>query len=255
MSAVVVTYNSAPYLERCIKSLWAAGITDIIVVDNASTDHSVRNGRRLGVLVIQQSENRGFGAGCNIGLSLIRNETALLINPDAYLLPHAATRAYRTMHEDPLVAVVGLRLTNKQGDDEVMSYGLVDVTVRELWRRRQRKASPLQQESEVAWVSGGACLVRRAAWQRIGGFDASFFLYWEDVDLCKRLRQRGWSIKYLPQAQVIHERGASQIGRPEQTRHYDTSADRYFRKHYATPIWIFQRLLRYLYRFYSPQVR
>jgi N-acetylglucosaminyl-diphospho-decaprenol L-rhamnosyltransferase len=104
----------------------------------------------------------------------------------------------------------------------------------------------------VGWASAGALLVRRAAWQNVGGFDEQFFLYWEDVDLGRRLKTAGWEIMVLPRPGVIHRRGASLSSGAERRALYDQSADKYFAKHYAKATCLLVRCLRYCYRLWGP---
>jgi len=249
VGAVIVTYNSARPLQRCVRSLWAAGVRDIVVVDNDSSDDSVERARALGVTVVAATRNEGFAAGCNIGARLLPYRTLLFVNPDAWLSSTALTRALRRLR-DGQVAVVGLGLVTPTGQVESNSHG-PEVTLSELWRRKTTGRTNV----ETGWVSGGAMLVRGDVFARIGGFDSNFFLYWEDVDLCKRVRNAGYAVVFEPVAQVWHERGASLAQISKKTVYYDQSADRYFRKHYATPIWLTQRLLRRAHRLLSPVVR
>ena len=249
VGAVIVTYNSARPLPRCVRSLRDAGVTDIVVVDNASSDDSVACANNLGVTVVASSTNQGFAAGCNLGAVRLPNHTLLFINPDAWLSPQALTRSLARL-QDKQVGVVGLGLTSPAGQAEEDSHG-PEVTLGELWRRRAQTNT----SGDTGWVSGGAMLVRGDVFATVGGFDGDYFLYWEDVDLCKRVRTAGYTVVSEPSAKVWHERGASLAQLGQKTRYYDQSADRYFRKHYATPIWLTQRFLRRLHRWFTPQVR
>ena len=249
VGAVIVTYNSARLLPRCVRSLKVAGVADIVVVDNASTDDSVNCANELGVTVVASSTNQGFAAGCNLGASRLPHHTLLFINPDAWLSSQALALGLTRLN-DKQVGVVGLGLTSPSGQAEEDSHG-PEVTLGELWRRR----AAANTAKDTGWVSGGAMLVRGDVFAIVGGFDSDYFLYWEDVDLCKRVCMAGYAVVSEPSAKVWHERGASLAQLGQKTHYYDQSADRYFRKHYATPIWLTQRFLRRLHRWFTPQVR
>lgn len=257
VGAVVVTFNSAATIERCIRSLRAAEVSDIVVVDNASSDDSVSCAEELGVTVISNQVNVGFAAACNQGAALLLDHPLLFLNPDAWLKDGSLVRAL-AQFSDPAVGIVGLQLVSPTGVLEVDSIG-PEVTIWHLITRTVCRSHPPAgkvsgQSSTRAWVSGGAMLIRGDVWRQVHGFDPQFFLYWEDVDLCKRVRSAGWQVFQATDAYVEHERGVSFSNVVLQTKHYDTSADRYFYKHYATPIWLLQRLARRLYRLVSPRV-
>ena len=97
-------------------------------------------------------------------------------------------------------------------------------------------------------------LVRRQAFEQLKGFDSGFFMYWEDVDLCKRARHSRWQVQYDPSIKVSHLRGVSLGSAAKKTQIYDTSADRYFHKHYPLYIWGIQHFGRNIYRFFYPRV-
>ena len=254
IGAVIVTYNSADTLSRCILGLWAEGVSTIVVVDNASADNSVAIARGLGVICLAQSDNKGFAQACNYGAKQLHTPVLLFINPDAVLLAKALSRAAQHLINSRQVGVVGLTLVSSDLTPEAVDQRY-PVTLRHLLFRQLLPAPPTTRSEQVSWVSGGAMLVRRQAWQAAAGFDENFFLYWEDVDFCQRLRTAGWQIILEPRALVQHQRGASPLSSPRRTQLYDASADRYFKKHYTAPVWATQRLLRRLYRVWSPQVR
>jgi N-acetylglucosaminyl-diphospho-decaprenol L-rhamnosyltransferase len=247
VGAVIVTYNSAKQVSQAIRSLWGNGVTDIIVVDNASTDHTLAILKRLGIMVVSNSHNIGFGSACNQGSSYLNHPYILFLNPDARLQPRSLALAVKYLQSHPDHAVAGLSLHQPNGQPETNCYGS-PVTLGSLLRKRPPS-------SRLGWVSAGALLLRRRAFNEINGFDPTFFMYWEDVDLCRRFQLAGWKIGRVPQAQVIHLRGASSVDSVQKTSFYDAGADKYFQKHYAAPIWILQRLLRRFYRLFSPRAR
>ncbi|MEX1997373.1 MAG: glycosyltransferase family 2 protein [Candidatus Andersenbacteria bacterium] len=253
-SAVVVTYNSAATLTACLASLRQNGIAEVVVVDNASTDATTNLVHKLGMHYFPQSHNVGFATACNRGAQSTMSDYILFLNPDAAIFPGALAVAEKYLVDHPKVGVAGLLLVTDSGRVEEASFGS-DVTLLSLLWRRLIKPPPVPaQPISCGWVSAGACLVRRHAFDAVGGFDPQFFLYWEDVDFGRRLRQAGWRVVLVPQARAYHQRGASQPSLALKTRLYDESADRYFRKHYAGTICLLQRFWRRLYRLFSPSV-
>lgn len=255
MGCVIVTYNSEHTITRCISSLRAAGISEIVVVDNNSPDTIRSTLERMPVTLIQNVQNKGFATAANQGAREIQASYLLFLNPDAYFTDlHALSLATGYLDNHPSVAVVGLALRDSEGMLEANSFGS-SVTLRSLFWRKLRPTHTPRHPLEAGWVSGGSMLVRKEAFWEVGGFDEKFFMYWEDVDLCHRLRKAGYRIVLLPSVRATHIRGASSPSRTQKTAFYDESADRYFRKHYPTYIWYSQRILRRIYRFFSPRVR
>lgn len=254
-TAVVVTYNSAATIGACLTSLRSSGVSSVLVIDNNSSDATRTIVARYPVTLYARPVNMGFAAACNFGAQHTATDFLFFLNPDAVVAPRALSTALAYGAAHPQVAVMGLRLIDERGAQQLDNFGS-DVTV---WRLLSRKLMPPRvapvRPTTCAWVSGGAMVVRRRAWEQAGGFDAQYFLYWEDVDFCKRLRSRGWQIVWLPQAVATHQRGQSLSDRRRKTALYDASADRYFRTHYAGWVWYLQHYIRRFFRFFSPQVR
>lgn len=255
IDTVIVTYNNAATIARCLASLPKDCAP--VVVDNASQDATSAAVLKAGVALHKQAHNTGFAAASNLGASVGEAPYIFFLNPDAYLAAASLAPALHYLEDHASAAALGFQLVSPAGKVE-MSFGspvsfisLFTSRRRASLARRDAPASP----TEVGWVSGGALIVRRSAFENVGGFDPQFFLYWEDIDLGKRLSLLGWRLVYFPGIQVVHERGGSLASITQKTRLYDESADKYFRKHYSRVIWLTQHLLRRLYRISSPQVR
>ncbi|MEX1112270.1 MAG: glycosyltransferase family 2 protein [Candidatus Andersenbacteria bacterium] len=255
VGAVIVTHNSEEYITECVQSLIKRGVQEVVVVDSASSDKTQAVVSSLPVRLIALPENKGFGAAANVGLSEIDSPHVILLNPDAVLQSGKIQTAAEYMDKHPSVAVLGFLLQGEAGDIERSSWGQRVSPLSMLTRHISKDATVPTVPQPVGWVSGGAMMLRRSEALALGGFDESFFLYWEDVDLCRRLEEDGKNIVLYPDVSVRHIRGASLTDLSRKTRLYDESADRYFRKHYATPIWLLYRLLRHTYRLFSPQAR
>ena len=252
LSAVIVTYNNADTIDTCIESLKKQGIQEIVIVDNASSDATVSRASNYSVTVISRSQNSGFASGVNEGVRQVTNPYAFVLNPDAFVHEGSLSSVIRFMEEHPSVGIVGLQLVDSKGRPEAHSYGK-SVTPLSLLARHLHSSTYPRSPVAVGWVSGGAMVVSVNELNAIGWFDEAFFLYWEDVDVCRRMWRVGKKVMLFPSVVVQHVRGASSHDQTAKTALYDESADRYFRKHYSQPIWKLQRLLRRLYRLLRPQ--
>jgi hypothetical protein len=223
VSAIVVSYNAAPWIERPLESLRGTG-AEVIVVDNGSSDGTVDIVReKFPQARVVEQENRGFGAGNNAGMRLGSGRYFLLLNPDAWLAEGALERLVAFADEHPEAAVVGPRLLNPDGSLQRSVRG--DPTP---WRLATeyfflRKVAPrthalnalfgagFDHESvrEADYLFGACLLVRREAVDSVGGFDEEFFLMSEEVDWAYRFRQAGWKVLFYPEAEVYHVVGAS----------------------------------------------
>jgi N-acetylglucosaminyl-diphospho-decaprenol L-rhamnosyltransferase len=225
VSVVVVTFNSMPWLERCLDSV---GGHDTIVVDHGSTDGTVELVRERfpDVRVIEQ-ENRGMGAGNNAGMRAARGRYCLLLNSDAWVVDDAIERLVAFADEHPEAAVVGPRLRNPDGSLQRSVRGdptLWRVATEYLFLRKLAPGSRLlnafygggfdhESTHEVESLHGAALLVRREAADAVGLFDESFFMFSEETDWLYRFRQAGWKVLFHPNAEVVHVGGASHGGR------------------------------------------
>lgn len=238
ISILIVTWNSATTILECLASL-PEGV-ETIVVDNGSSDQTVALIKRdfPAVRVIENSENTGFGAACNLGAKHAIGLDFLLLNPDAVLLPGSLERLIQTLDSQPDIGAVGPGIVDTSGLLE-LSWGSAP-SIRTEWRRQaeqkgDRKRPELPSAvSRVDWVSGACMLIRAAAWREIQGFDEGFFLYFEDLDLCHRLRRAAWTVAIDPLASVLHRRGVSAKQLQGQVEvWYRRSQLRYYLRHHS----------------------
>lgn len=251
-TAIVVTHNNSVHIERCIKSL-RGEVCEVIVVDSGSTDDTSIKVRAMGVRVIEVGENIGFAAASNVGARQAKSPYVFFLNPDAWIVAGRLSKAesYLDAHQD--VAIAGFLLEDKNGSPEHYGYG-ASTSFLSLLKKvpiTHKRLDPVC----VGWVSGGAMVVRSTDLIELNGFDEAFFMYWEDVDLCRRAQYVGRRVVHFPLITIRHERGGSSSGETTKTYQYDRSADKYFRKHYHTPIWLLQWILRRIYRLFYSQAR
>ncbi len=254
-SVIIVTYNSGPHIEACLRAL-ALQDCEIVVVDNASQDDTVARVKALAVDVrlelLTISRNIGFAAGVNHGARAAGSEVLLLLNPDAVAEPHAVDALLDCLATTDAAAVGGALLASDGGVAQgfvfrrlPMLAGLLCevLLVNQMWpgnpvNRRYRCLDAETSKPQEVEQPAGACLaVRRTAWDKLQGMDASFYPVWfEDVDFCARLRQAGEKIWYCPSAR-FHHSGAHSVGAlnfgEKQYFWYDNML-RYAHKHFAT---------------------
>ncbi len=265
LSIVIVSWNVRPLLRRCLQSVLAEaepgpgdGVfqigdwrVEIFVVDNASADGSAEMVRTQfpRVHLIANGENRGFTAANNQGLSRARGRYLLLLNPDTEVVGDALATMIRYAEANAEVGALGAKLLYPDGNTQssrrrfpTFSTALVESTVVQEWwndnrilRRYYMTDTGDDEIQRVDWVVGACLLVRRQAYEQVGGLDEGFFMYSEELDWCRRIKAAGWEIVYLPTATVIHHEGkSSEQVVPARHIYFQSSKVRYFRKHHGT---------------------
>lgn len=205
---------------KCVQALMKQTVADrleIIVVDNHSEDDSIgvlrnRLGRAENVRIIETPRNAGFSAGYNLGIRAARGAFLLVNNPTKRLAPDGLAQMVRAMEGDPLLGIVGPKLIQEDGTirDSARAFpGVLDVVIKRtalqrLFPGRMRKYRQLdrdpESERDTDWAIGGCLLIRRSLLEKIGAFDPRFFLFFEDIDLCRRCWEAGFRVRYLPAA-------------------------------------------------------
>jgi N-acetylglucosaminyl-diphospho-decaprenol L-rhamnosyltransferase len=253
VSVVIVNYKSYVELDACLTSLLARPSPDleIIVIDHASAAPELARiqAKFPQVRTAATDGNPGFSAGVNAGARLASGRCLLILNPDTQLDPGAidAMAGYLDAHPD--TAVVGARVEDPGGTVQrsarrfpTMLTGLAGRTslFTRMWpgnplsRRDLLADATTATPRQVDWVAGSCMAVKADAFEKVGGMDEQFFLYWEDADLCKRLKEAGWGTVYLPSAVVVHGVGRSRRhARALSVRAFHRSAYLYFAKHRA----------------------
>jgi N-acetylglucosaminyl-diphospho-decaprenol L-rhamnosyltransferase len=223
VDVVVVSYNSQGDLRECVEPLAAVENVQVIVVDNASTDGSLEVIADLPIARIAREQNEGFGAGCNTGWRAGRAPYVLLLNPDARIDVDSLGRLVAALEAVPGAGAIAPRITHIDGrlDHSQRRFPRLRSTyARALFLHRLfptsawvdevvRDTAAYAKPGSPDWVSGACILVRRSVLEELDGFDEGFFMYCEDIDLCRRLRDAGHELLYEPAATVVHEGGAS----------------------------------------------
>jgi GT2 family glycosyltransferase len=257
LSAILVNYNAGDELRRALQSIadeiqgqaWEA-----VVVDNASIDgsHAIVSEFVPLASMIANAENIGFARAVNQGIAVTSAPRVLIMNPDCRLVAGAVAALGAELDQHDFCAVVGPRILNPDGSlqgsargDPNMLTGLFGRTAllgRLMpWAASSRRnvvsdAAIRSGHASVVvdWLSGACILARREALAKVNGFDERYFLYWEDADLCRRLRAAGYHVRYVPGATAIHRVGqSSRTARAAAIRAFHASAYLYYITHNA----------------------
>ena len=248
MAATVVNWNTRDLLRRCLDSVLANEPAEVVVVDNGSTDGSAEMVRERfpGVRLIVLSGNPGYGGGCNAGIRATASDYVMVLNSDTVLRPGALRALTQVLDEVPRAALVGPRVVNADGSPQRSCYPFPSAAARLLihepfasvaalvpaWRERYVPRWRERRTRPVPWVLGAAFAVRRCAFEEVGGFDETFEMYFEEVDLAWRLRARGWDTLFAPVTEVVHLGGAStRQRRAAMLARYELSLMRFYRRH------------------------
>ncbi|MBI3250113.1 MAG: glycosyltransferase family 2 protein [Deltaproteobacteria bacterium] len=263
LSIVIVSWNSGHDVIACLDSLQAAAQSErieIVLVDNASEDGSIDTVRRFfpQVKLIETGANLGFARAANLGWRQAQGEHVLFLNPDTHVFAGALERGLAYFRAHPSVGVLGLKLLNHDGSLQVSCRNFLSLPLllsdnllrlpfvpRRLASRFIYRLWDHGETRAVDWVCGACMFLRRSLLEDIGGLNEAYFMYGEDMDLCYRVRQQGYTVVYYPEAAIMHygnrsgekrwaEKREAEIVRAELT---------FLRKHHGRLSWFLFRAL------------
>jgi N-acetylglucosaminyl-diphospho-decaprenol L-rhamnosyltransferase len=260
LSIVIVSWNVRDLLQQCLHSIFASlrpansPTCEVIVVDNVSTDSTVEmvKAEFPHVHLIVNKENLGYPGANNQGLAIAQGRYQMILNPDTEIIGEALATMVAYADTNPDVGVVGPQLLwpkDADGDSRVQSSRrrfptlttalfestwLQPYAPRRVLERYYVKDQPDDATLDVDWVKGAAVMARKEAIEQVGLMDDEYFMYSEELDWCKRFKDAGWRVVYLPAAQIVHHEGkSSEQVVTSRHIHFHTSKVRYFRKHHG----------------------
>lgn len=258
VSVTICSWNTKEDLRRCLASLMEQeGVNlEVIVVDNASEDGSPEmvESEFPEAILIRNQTNVGFGAGHNLAFAQASGEVLMPLNSDAIVHPGCLRILVDFLRSDPTVGIAAPKLLNPDGSLQYSCRRFPtpaaavfrNTFLGKLFPKNRFAREYLMtdwdhsQPRDVDWVSGAAFGLRRSVYEQIGGFDERFFMYLEDVDLCKRVHEAGYRVVYVPDAVVTHKIGASTDRVANRMiRQFHRSMLLYYKKHHIskmTPI-------------------
>lgn len=260
IAIIILNYKTPDLVIDCLRSLEdqiEPGI-DVVVVDNASNDGSAERIKEQIISNIWEGWSRvlcspvngGFAAGNNYALQAIDADAYILLNSDTIVLPGAIDELLHAMEVNPKAGLIGPAIKNQEGNVDTSTFNFIHP-VTELIRSAQtgpvthllhKFNAPLatsDSPTEPDWLGFACVLIRHEVIEQVGLLDAGFFMYFEDVDYCQRVRHAGWSIVFWPKAEIIHLLGGSSNFTSKGTlqkrspRFYYEARSRYFAKHYG----------------------
>lgn len=223
LSIIILNYKTKGLLKQCLKGIGLFNLPlecEIIVVDNFSgdgTEKMIKEEFRE-VRFIQARNNQGFSAGYNLGIKEARGKYLLLLNPDIAILNNAIMKMYEFMEANSRVGLAGPKLLNPDGKVQMSAMTLPSFWT-PLYRRTFLGKLPFARKAmreylmsdwdhkdnrSVDWVLGGCMIIRKEALDKVGLLDERFFLYFDDVDWCRRFWQAGWQVYYIAEAEMVH---------------------------------------------------
>ena len=223
VDVVVVSYNSRETLRDCVEPFAYMCGAEVYVVDNDSQDGALETISDLPLHILVRRENGGFGAGCNDGWRAGSAPLVLFLNPDARLGEKSLRELVRVLDADDRIGIAGPRLLAADGSVQfsqrrfpalrstfAQALFLHRIFPQAMWTDEVvRDLAVYEAPGSPDWLSGACLLVRRDVLERLGGWDDAFFLYSEDTDLCRRARNVGFDVRYVPTANATHVGGQS----------------------------------------------
>ncbi|MFA6047398.1 MAG: glycosyltransferase family 2 protein [Parcubacteria group bacterium] len=239
LSIIIVNFRSAHLLPECLFSIREKILnradSEIIIVNNDACENLENIKEKFPeVIIIDNEKNVGYGQACNIGAKVAGGEILLFLNPDTKILSDNISEVLN-LSNSKSVAIIGSGLVTEDGESQKWCAG-EDINIWNLVKNNlglagDNKIINSKKPLEVAWVTGAAMFVKKDIFEALSGFDGKFFMYFEDVDLCKRIKIAGYKIVYNPLFQVFHRGGESHLEKKEQKENYYTSQEYYFKKH------------------------
>lgn len=259
VSVVIVNWKVRDLLKRCLDSVFRetkGARFEVFVVDNDSRDGSVEMVAKEypDVELIASSENLGFAAANNLAMERSCGDLILLLNPDTELKGDSISKMAVFMRSNPNAGICGPKLLNPDGSlqksvrrfPDLLSQAMVMLKLHRLFpgsgpmRRYLADGFDYGQASRVEQVMGAAFMIRRSVMEKVGLLDGRYYIWFEEVDYCRRAADAGYEVWYTPDAEVLHYGGesfAQELG-PVKQRMFNASLRLYFRKHHGLPSYI-----------------
>ncbi len=253
LSIIIVNFNTRDLLKNCLDSIFnncQGSDLEIIVVDNNSQDNSVKilqDDFSNKIKLITNNKNIGFGPANNQGAKYARGKYLFFLNSDTVIKENIFVPLVNFLDKNKKVGIISPKLFLEDGSEQKYAFGkfptLFSVIIEKFKRTEIKNSEPF----EVDWVSGAALIIRKDIFNKINGFDKKYFMYFEDIDLCKRVKDLDYKVKVFPKVTLVHLGGKS-LNKFRKKKYYYKSQDYFYKKHYGQFIMILMKLLRWPYR-------
>jgi len=218
VSLIVLNWNGQEYLEACMTSLLDLDYPDpeIVMVDNGSTDNSVSyvSDQFPSVRIIETGRNLGYAGGMNVGISRTNSDIVVLLNNDIIVEKDWLTELVRCMESDKRIGIAGCKVffADNKRLQHAGGYVSLPLGLPNHYGYREEDNGDYDAMVDVQYVTGAAMAIRRPVLDQLNGMDAGFFpIYFEDVDICFRAREKGWRVVYAPESRLVHLESATMV--------------------------------------------
>jgi hypothetical protein len=236
-SFIIVNYKNQEPLLDCIASIREKVFFpfEIIIANNELSE--LNKSFFPNAKIVEINKNIGFGSAANRGAKIACGKYLCFLNPDTVLLSDIK-KITSEFEENKKVGVIGVKLVNEKGVTQNWIAGkkitFISLVLENIGWPQSKNIFSDSKKIAVDWVTGGAFFVRRKIFEKSIGFDEKFFIYYEDVDLCRRIQNSGWQIVYLPEIGIFHQGSHSFVSSPNQKKYYYASQKYYFQKYYGS---------------------
>jgi len=252
-SLIIVSFNTKEILKNALSSIFAycpREMFEVIVIDNNSGDGSaemLNNFFGDKIKLIINKHNAGFGAANNLGAKIARGEYLFFLNSDIIAKEDILSGLAKIFESRPEIGILAPRLILPDGSEQKFASGnfpsLADLILGKI-----KKDAAEKKYIKIDWVSGAALAIRKNLFDQAGGFDENFFMYFEDIDLCKRVKDISYQVAVLPSITVVHLGGKSLKNDRQRKKHYYVSQDYFYKKHYGKLKLALLRFFRWPYK-------
>lgn len=223
LAIVIVNYNTAELLQKCLESVFCTNFDrkfEVFVIDNNSTDNSVEMVQKKfpNVKLIKNEKNIGLAKANNKGIELSDSKYILFLNPDIIVRKYTLNKLIQFMENNPECGILGCKLLNPDGSLQLSCRtfpSFSSIFFKRTFLRNFFPGKNIVQRylmgdwdhlstKEIDWLFGASLMVRRETINEVGGMDENYFLYFEDVDWCYRMKLKKWKVYYYPGAEMIH---------------------------------------------------
>jgi hypothetical protein len=256
ISVIILNYKSEQHLANCVQSLqkYLSAISHEIIIVNNDPILITRVLPNEHLQILNNPSNEGFAKACNKGATLAQGDLLFFLNPDTEIISGKIIDLI-TAFQDPSVGIVSPQLITTDGTIQPWSAGykinLLEIILNNLGVVRSKKFWSTNNLSEPDWTSGAALIIKSTLFKKLNGFDEHFFMYFEDVDLCKRVREQLLHVVIMPTIKILHLSGQSSSSSNQQKKYYYASQDYYFKKHFGSFSLFFLSSLRGLFLFFK----
>lgn len=249
LSIILVNYNGSKFLYNCLRSIEAFFNSynyEVIIVDNFSTDNSIQiiKDNFPSFQLICSQTNLGFGKANNLAFRVSKGSYLLFLNTDTLLSENTPQMLLKYLQSNPNIGAVSPKIIFEDGRYQLSCGNLPNLIIEILDKFKYALDNyyhfmlskfydrQYSTEREVGWLTGACLMMRRDVFEQIGGFDENFFMYFEDKDICKRVKELGYKVVYYPQTTIIHLLGGSSHGiKKSVNTYYRSSQLYYYQKH------------------------